>query len=147
MHNVQEQSITQRGGNHDESVLMPQAAFFHALRGATVVAANTTEAIHAATKEVLVAMVTHNAIPVDAIASIFFTVTSDLNAAFPAKAARQLGWQHIALMCATEIPVPGALGSCLRVLIHFNATRPRATYQTVYLHGAEQLLADDPPVG
>ncbi|MBA3827057.1 MAG: chorismate mutase [Ktedonobacterales bacterium] len=122
----------------------PQPAFFHALRGATVVAANTVEAIHAATKEVLTAMVTRNDIPVEAIASIFFTVTPDLNAAFPAKAARQLGWRHIALMCATEIAVPGAMPSCLRVLVHFNATRPREAYQPVYLNGAEQLLADDP---
>jgi chorismate mutase len=121
--------------------------FFHALRGATVVAANTVEAIHAAATEVLLAMVTRNAIPVESIASIFFTVTPDLNATFPAKAARQLGWQHIALMCATEISVPGALPSCLRVMMHFNATRPREDYQPIYLHGAEQLLADDPPAG
>lgn len=121
-----------------------QETFAHALRGATVVPANTTAAIHAATRELLTALVTRNAIPVDAIASIFFTVTPDLNAAFPAKAARQLGWQHIALMCATEIAVPGALPACLRVLIHFNATRPRDCYQPIYLHGAERLLADDP---
>lgn len=120
-----------------------QHPFFHALRGATVVSANTAEAIYAAAQEVLLVMVAHNSIPIEAIASIFFTVTPDLNAAFPAKAARQLGWQHIALMCATEIPVPGALPACLRVLMHFNATRPRAAYQPIYLHGAEQLLADD----
>jgi chorismate mutase len=123
---------------------MPPMPFFHALRGATVVPANTAEAIHAATKELLTAMVTRNSIPIEAIASIFFTVTPDLNAAFPAKAARQLGWQHIALMCATEIAVPGALPACLRVLMHFNAARPRDGYQPIYLHGAEQLLADDP---
>ena len=122
-----------------------QPTFFHALRGATVVPANTAEAIYAAAQEVLMIMVTHNHIPVESIASIFFTVTPDLNAAFPAKAARQLGWRHIALMCATEIDVPDALPSCLRVLLHFNASRPRADYQPIYLHGADQLLADDPP--
>jgi chorismate mutase len=122
----------------------PRLSFFHALRGAVIVSENTSEAIYAATREVLVELVTQNDIPVDTIASIFFTVTPDLTASFPAKAARQLGWQHIALMCATEIDVPGALGSCLRVLIHFNATRPRETYRPIYLRGAEQLLADDP---
>ncbi len=144
MHKVTEPAVVPQGGSRDAAA-WPHPTFFHALRGATVVSANTVEAIHAATKEVLTAMVTHNDIPVESIASIFFTVTPDLDAAFPAKAARQLGWRYIALMCATEIPVPGALGSCLRVLIHFNATRPREAYQPIYLNGADQLLADDPP--
>lgn len=116
--------------------------YCHALRGATVVTTNTLDAIYAATRELLTLLAEQNELAPETIASAFFTVTPDLNAAFPAKAARQLGWQHVALLCATEIPVPGALTSCVRVLIHFNATRPRATYRSVYIHGAEKLLED-----
>jgi chorismate mutase len=144
MHDTANSRTLLDGRAVDERAEM-SGTFFHALRGATVVPANTAEAIHTAARELLTMLVLHNAIPVEAIASIFFTVTPDLNAAFPAKAARQLGWRHIALMCATEIAVPGALPACLRVLIHFNASRPRDCYQPIYLHGAEQLLADDPP--
>jgi chorismate mutase len=129
------------------STAWPQPPFFHALRGATIVAANTAEAIHAAATELLTCMVTRNAISIEAIASIIFTVTPDLNAAFPAKAARMLGWRHVALLCATEIAVPGALPACLRVLMHFTAVQPRDRYQPVYLHGTARLLADDAAEG
>lgn len=125
----------------------PQPPYFHALRGATIVPANTPEAIHAAATELLTCLVTRNPIPIEVIASIIFTVTPDLNAAFPAKAARMLGWRHVALLCATEIAVPGALPSCLRVLMHFTAAHPRDHYQPIYLHGTARLLADDATEG
>ncbi len=120
----------------------------HAIRGATVVAHNTPDAIHDATRDLLRAILERNELDPADIVSAFFTVTPDLNAAFPAKAARQLGWQHVALICATEIPVPGALASCMRVLLHINTTRPRSTFRSVYLRGAEGLLQDDcePPM-
>jgi len=121
---------------------IPQT-YAHALRGATIIPANTSEAIYAGTRELLALMLEQNDIVVEQIASAFFTVTLDLNAAFPAKAARQIGWKHVALLCATEIPVPGAMPMCLRVLVHFNATRPRASYRNIYIHGAEHLLDDD----
>ena len=113
-----------------------------ALRGATVASANTAAAIYAATRELLTRLVEQNDLALADIASAFFTVTSDLTAAFPAKAARQIGWTHVALLCATEIPVPGSLVSCVRVLVHLNATRPRATYHGVYINGAEKLLEE-----
>lgn len=119
------------------------AAYCHALRGATCVPQDEPHLIHAATRELLTQIVDANTIAVEQIASAFFTVTADLTTAFPAKAARQLGWNGVALLCATEIPVPGALPSCLRVLIHFNANRPRSTYRSIYINGAEKLLQDD----
>ena len=69
----------------------------------------------------------------------YFTVTPDLNAAFPAAAARQLGWNHTALMCATEIPVPDALPRCIRVLILINTDREPQDLTNIYLNGAEVL--------
>lgn len=114
-----------------------------ALRGAVVVAANTPAAIHAATRDLLEQIVARNTLDPAEIASAFFTVTPDLTAAFPAKAARQLGWHHVALLCAQEIPVPGALPRCLRVLLHLHTARTRASLRPVYLRGAEQLLQDD----
>lgn len=116
----------------------------HAIRGATVVPVNTAESIYAATRELLGLIVDQNDLDLDQVVSAFFTLTPDLNAAFPAKAARQIGWTHVALICATEIPVPGALGACLRVMVHINTTRPRASYRNIYINGAEQLIADDP---
>jgi tRNA (cmo5U34)-methyltransferase len=115
----------------------------HAIRGAVIVHENTPEAIHGATRELLMAIMERNSLEPANIVSAFFTVTSDLNAAFPAKAARQLGWHNVALICAQEIPVPGAMESCMRVLLHINTTRPRSAYRNVYLHGAERLLQDD----
>jgi chorismate mutase len=76
------------------------------------------------------------------IASAFFTVTSDLTAAFPARAAREMGWQHVALLDAQEIPVPGSLSRCVRVLIHWNTEKPQAEIRHVYLRGATALRPD-----
>jgi chorismate mutase len=115
----------------------------HAIRGAAIVNENTAESIYSATRELLQAIIEHNDLDPADIVSAFFTLTSDLNAAFPAKAARQLGWHHVALMCAQEIPVPGSMASCMRVLLHINTIRPRSTYRSVYLNGADQLLKDD----
>jgi chorismate mutase len=69
----------------------------------------------------------------------YFTVTPDLNAAFPAAAARQLGWNNTALMCATEIPVPDSLPSCVRVLILVNTEKEPQELKNVYLKGTEVL--------
>ena len=68
-----------------------------------------------------------------------FTVTNDLDAEFPAAAARSLGWEETALMCARELPVPGSLRKCIRVLIHVNTTRSAAEIQHVYLRRAVSL--------
>lgn len=88
------------------------------LRGAIDVPENSATAILTATESLLRELTTRNGLAVQDIISAIFTVTPDLNAAFPAAAARNLGWQQAALMCATEIPVPGSMVSIVRVLMH-----------------------------
>lgn len=112
------------------------------VRGATVASANTAEAIVEATRELLERMVTANGIDPADIASAIFTVTPDLNAAFPAAAARALGWLGVPLMCAQEIDVPGSLAHTIRILIHWNTPTPQQAIQHVYLNGAEALRPD-----
>jgi len=98
------------------------------IRGATTSAANTAQAIVAATDRLLREMIASNGIePID-LAAVFFTTTPDLNTEFPAAAARALGWQQVPLLCATEIGVPERLGSCIRVLMLVNTDLPQADY-------------------
>ena len=112
------------------------------VRGATVAEENTAESILAATEELLKNLVEANGIHPDNVASVLFTATSDLTAAFPARAARELGWTQVALMCASEIDVPGGLARCIRVLIHWNTDRASSEVRHVYLKGAEALRED-----
>jgi chorismate mutase len=112
------------------------------IRGATTAAANTREAILAATRELLIALIEANRIGVDEVASAIFTTTVDLNAEYPAAAARELGWQDVALMCAHEINVPHGLPQCIRVLVHWNTTLRADEVKHVYLRGAVQLRPD-----
>ena len=84
-------------------------------------------------------MIEANSIEERDVAMAYFTVTSDLNAAFPAAAARQLGWNSTALMCATEIPVPESLPRCVRVLILVNTDKEPDELHNVYLKGTEVL--------
>src|SRR5574341_2608956 len=95
----------------------------HGIRGATVAAANTSEAIHAATRELLLALAEANDFDLDDIASIFFTVSPDLTADYPAMAARQLVWVDAPMVCAQEIAVPSGMPRCIRVLIHWNTDK------------------------
>jgi len=113
------------------------------IRGATAAAENQPEAIISATKELLETILAGNStlIPED-IGSVFFTVTDDLTAAYPAKAARQLGWVKTPLMCAREIPVPGSLPLCIRVLVHWNTDQPQANIRHIYLRAATKLRPD-----
>ena len=112
------------------------------IRGAITVAANTERAILDATRGLLTGMVRSNDVETDEIAAVVFTTTPDLNAAFPAEAARQLGWQNVALMSGVEMNVPGALARCIRVLILWNTTRSQEQVVHVYLDGAEVLRPD-----
>jgi len=112
------------------------------IRGATTVEANTAEAILDATRELLSAMARANGLATEDIASAVFTVTADLDAAFPAQAARQLGWHQVPLLDAIEIPVPGSLPRCVRVLLHWNTSRGQAEIRHVYLRGAAALRPD-----
>jgi chorismate mutase len=109
------------------------------IRGATIVSANTKEAILAATKELLQKIVAANQVSPEVIGSLFFTTTSDLNAEFPAAAARQLGWDKTPLLCAQEIDVPHNLSKCLRILMLINTEKQADEIVHVYLHGAEVL--------
>ncbi len=114
------------------------------IRGATTVTENTAEAIAEATRDLLQQIIKANAVRVEDIASVFFSTTPDLNAEFPALAARQLGavWHDVALMCGHEMAVPHGMKMCLRVLIHWNTTRRADEIQHVYIRGAVNLRPD-----
>lgn len=109
------------------------------IRGATTIECNDREEILSATTELLQIMIRQNDIHTEDIASAIFSLTDDLDAEFPAVAARQLGWTEVPLMCMREIPVPGSLGKCIRVLLHVNTTRGLSEIRHVYLRGAANL--------
>jgi chorismate mutase len=109
------------------------------IRGATTAGANTRDAILEATHELLCQLVAANQLVIDDIVSAIFTTTPDLNAEFPAVAARDLGWSDTALLSAHEIAVPGSLAHCIRVLIHWNTTRRVDEIVHVYLREARVL--------
>jgi chorismate mutase len=112
-----------------------------ALRGAITAERNEAREILAATTELMQALIERNELAPDDIVSCIFTVTDDLNAEFPAVAARALGFEAVPLLCAREIPVPGALPRVIRVLIHYYpADGSGATH--VYLRGASALRSD-----
>ncbi len=117
------------------------------VRGATTCEANTREAILAATRELLIHMVEHNGIAETDIASIFFTTSPDLTAEFPAVAARELGWNHVAMLCAHEIAAPHGLQRCIRVLIHWNTDKAPEEIRHIYLRDAMNLRPDWSEVG
>jgi chorismate mutase len=112
------------------------------VRGATTVTTNSAEAIISATKELLQAMIDVNEIDEAHVASVFFTTTPDLDAAFPAQAARAVGWRETALLGAQEINCPDGVPMCIRVLIHWNTEKPLSEIRHVYRHGAERLRPD-----
>ena len=109
------------------------------IRGATTAAANTREAILEATRDMLARLIAANNLHHDDIASAIFSTTPDLNAEFPAVAARELGWLDTALFCTHEMAVPGSLPRCIRVLIHWNTTRRADEIVHVYVREASTL--------
>ncbi len=109
------------------------------VRGATVSKANTKSDILEATDALLKEMMTQNQIQIPEIASVFFSVTADLDAVFPAIAARQLGLTNTPLLCLNEIDVPNSLGHCVRILMHVNTQKSQAEIQHVYLGEAQSL--------
>lgn len=115
-----------------------------ALRGATSVATNEGAAIVDATTELLGELVGRNGVRAEDLVSIVFTATSDLDAAFPAIAARRLGLGDVPLLCAAEIAVPDAPERIVRVLVHLYSQRAADDLEHVYL-GDARRLRDDPP--
>lgn len=109
------------------------------IRGATTAEENSREAILGATRELLREMIDANGIRMEEIGSAIFTTTPDLNAEFPAFAARQLGWHDVALMCGHEMAVPEALQHCIRVLIHWNTPKLQQEIIHIYIRGAVNL--------
>ena len=110
------------------------------IRGATTVAANDAATITEGTAQLLRVMRDLNHLKPEDIAYIWFTVTPDLDAAFPADAARGgLGWADVPLICGREIPVPGALAMCVRVLIAWNTSATQRDVRHAFLHGARVL--------
>ncbi|MFZ5813668.1 MAG: chorismate mutase [Bacillota bacterium] len=116
--------------------------YVRGIRGATTVEINEKEAIISATEELLEEIVQQNQFDPTDIASVFFTVTRELDATFPAEAARKRGWLMVPMLCATEIPVPGSMPMCIRVLIHVNTTKRQDEVRHVYLRRAVALRPD-----
>ena len=113
-----------------------------AIRGATTVESDAPEQIRRATRELLETIVERNGITSADVISAIFTVTHDLTSEFPAHAARELGWLDVPLLCTLEIPVPGSLARCIRVLLHVESDVPRTAIRHVYLHDARTLRPD-----
>ena len=110
------------------------------IRGATTVEANNREEILSATHEVLQQMISENDVPEDDISAVFFTTTRDLNAEFPAAAARiHMGWTNAALMSGHEMDVPGSPQKCIRVLMLVNTQKNSDEINHVYLRRAVNL--------
>ena len=116
------------------------------IRGATTATANTTEAITEATEELLQELTRLNDLDPAEIAFAYFTTTPDLNAEYPALAARRLGWLDVPLLCGHDMnvqqPNPRGVPMCVRILLLYNTPRPQATMRFAYLHGAEAIKAD-----
>jgi chorismate mutase len=116
------------------------------IRGATTANANTAEAINEATEELLQELVNLNDLDPNDIACAFLTTTTDLDAEFPAHAARRLGWTQVALLCGHDMNVTGAnpraVPMCIRVLVLYNTPRPQTAMRFAYLRGAQAILAD-----
>lgn len=132
--------------NHNQQM---QPKVCRGVRGAITVINNDAEEILAATRELLQALVDANQMRMDDIASVYFTTTTDLNATYPALAARQLGWTDAALMCGHEMDVPGSLPRCIRVMLHWNTTRKPKEIAHIYMREARSLRPDRkdlPPV-
>ena len=112
------------------------------IRGATTVDRNDRQSVLDATRKLLEEIAWRNAIAPEDIAAVFFTVTDDLDSIFPAQAARLLGWCHVPLLDAREVPVPGSLRKCIRVLLLWNTARAQAEIVHVYQRKARQLRPD-----
>jgi len=112
------------------------------VRGAVPVISNTESDILAAAERLLSELINRNGIIADDIASAIFTTSPDLNAEYPAIAARKLGWSNVALLCGHEMGVSHGMQSCLRILIHWNTDKSAEDIVHVYLDEARSLRPD-----
>ena len=113
-----------------------------AIRGATQVEVNTAEAITSATQELILEILAVNSLTPDDVISVLFTSSPDLNSAFPAAAARSVGFENTPLICSVEIDVPGALPRTIRVMAHVETDLSKNEVAHIYLHGAKALRRD-----
>lgn len=113
-----------------------------AIRGAVQVPANLSAAILDGTSELVTEVMTRNQLSPGDVISVVFSATADLNAEFPALAARKLGFQDVPLLCCTEIAVAGAMPRVIRLMMHVETPLPRSAVQHVYLRGAAALRMD-----
>ena len=121
--------------------MMPGAMRLHALRGATTVEQNERLAILAATTELMHELLERNELAPADVVNVIFTMTDDLNAEFPAVAAREMGFERVPLLCVREIDVPGAMARVIRVLVQYHAG-PEHEARHVYLREARALRTD-----
>ncbi len=112
------------------------------IRGAISVDANSAEAIVAATRELLERIIAANGLAADDVASVILSATADLDAAYPARAVREMGWVNVPLLCMQEMAVVGSLARCIRVLVHWNTDLAPAQIRHVYLDRACVLRPD-----
>ena len=112
------------------------------IRGAITVDQDDAQTLVVATQRLLRAMIERNGVTLDDIASVLFSVTRDLHAAFPACGAREMGWVHVPMLHFTEIDIPGSLEKCVRVLMHVNTARAADALEHIYLEGAVALRPD-----
>ena len=144
---VLEEGIQDTRDNHTRfvAVVSDRARLWrrtHAIRGATSVEMDDPQHIADATRELLEEIVERNWLELDEIISVWFTVTPDLTSAFPALAAREMGWVDVPLLCASEIPVPGSMPRCLRTLLEVELRAPRKLDTHIYLREAVRLRPD-----
>ncbi|MCB0878149.1 MAG: chorismate mutase [Thermoleophilia bacterium] len=141
--------MTERPDDQQESSAQAAAPLQRAtacrgVRGATIAADNTADAIRDAIRELVLEMAERNDIdPLD-VACVLFTTTPDLTASFPAEAVRHMGWDSVPLLGAVEMAKPGAPGRCIRVLVQWNTTRTQREIEHVYHRGTDVLLTSSP---
>ena len=123
---------------------MATALMVRGLRGATTVDADTAEQVTERSQELMRELMERNGLVEDDIVSILFTATGDVRSIFPATAIREIGFGAVPLLCAAEIPVPGAMPLCIRALLHVYTERSREEMHHVYLRGAVALRDDLP---
>jgi chorismate mutase len=121
---------------------MPSAV--RAVRGATTVEEDTTEAITERVVALLECMLQRNGLAEEDVISILFTATEDITSTFPATAARTMGLGAVPLICARELAVVGSVPLCIRVMMHVTTERGRDEVHHVYLEGAQGLRDDLP---